>query len=65
MELMDKICNGDQLSLIYARGFFFLKKLQRFLLLPSIFKHKGSFFMIIGMFWAISFSPHYEDTAQH
>lgn len=21
--------------------------------------------MIIGKFWAISFSPHYEDTAQH
>lgn len=63
MELMDKIRNGDQLSLIYARGFF-LKKLQRFLLLPIMFKHKGLIFLIIGMFGVISFSPCYEDTAQ-
>lgn len=38
MELMDKTHHGDQLSLIYARGFFW-KKWQR--LLPIVFKHKG------------------------
>lgn len=47
MELMDKMCHGDQLSLIYARGFF-LKKLQRLLLLPIVFKHKGLFFGLLA-----------------
>lgn len=44
---MDKICNGDQLSLIYARGFF-LNKLQRLLLLPMVFKHKGLFSWLLA-----------------
>jgi len=44
---MDKICHGDQLSLIYARGLF-LKKLRRLLLLPILFKHKGFFLWLLA-----------------
>lgn len=47
MELMDKTRHGDQLSLIYARGFFW-KKLQRLLLLPIAFKYKGLFFWLLA-----------------
>lgn len=47
MELMDKTCHGDQLSLIFARGFFW-KKLQRLLLSPVVFKHKGLFFRLLA-----------------